>query len=226
MKFVAEGRTLLFVSHNLSVVEAVCSRGLLLLDGKVEELGDIRTVLSRYISIVDEGFLARRRTVETVAGAGLDLVSVTLHDSNGVECYAYPFGSSLDVRIRLKAHRDMPTCFVAVGISDGRLGPLATCSMRGQGGQGVDLRAGEQTITCRLKNLPFAPRNYEVWMGARDASGTVDVLAWSQVAASGSESSSKATVRGSTRRWHGSAPCADRARVAAGGLTWMDSGSL
>ena len=180
-KLVAEGRTLLFVSHNLSIVEAVCSRGLLLLDGKVEELGDIRSVLSRYVSIVDDGFLARRRTDQTVAGAGLDLVSVTLHDSNGAECYAYPFGSGLDVRIRLKAHRDLPSCHVAVGISDGRLGPLATCSMR-QDGQGVDLRAGEQTITCRLKNLPLAPRNYEVWVGARDASGTVDVLAWSQVA--------------------------------------------
>jgi hypothetical protein len=138
-------------------------------------------VLSRYIAIVDEGFQARRRTDQTIVGAGLDLVSATLHDSNGAECYVYPFGSGLDVRVRLEAHNDLPNCHVSIGISDGRQGPLASCSML-QDGQGIDLRAGGQTITCRLKNLPLAPRNYEVWAAVRDAGGTVEVLPWSQVA--------------------------------------------
>jgi ABC-type polysaccharide/polyol phosphate transport system ATPase subunit len=34
-KLVAEGRTLLFVSHNLPAVESLCSRGFFLLDGHV-----------------------------------------------------------------------------------------------------------------------------------------------------------------------------------------------
>jgi len=79
-KLVAEGRTLLFVSHNLFIVEAVCSRGLLLLDGKVEELGQIKDVLSRYIAIVDEGFQARRRTDQRIEGIGLELLSALNRD--------------------------------------------------------------------------------------------------------------------------------------------------
>src|SRR5205807_8773259 len=51
---VTEGRTLLFVSHNLSAVEAICRRGLFLLDGRVAAIGDMRNVLRRYLDWVDE----------------------------------------------------------------------------------------------------------------------------------------------------------------------------
>ena len=222
-KLVAEGRTLLFVSHNLFIVEAVCSRGLLLLDGKVEKLGDIRGVLSRYIAIVDEGSRpgdGRR----AIAGLGVDLLSTTLHDAKASSATRTRPARALDVRLRLDAHHDLPNCHVSIGISDGRHGPLVTCSTLG--GQGVDLRPGEQTVTCRLKGLPLEPRNYEVWMNVRDASGTVECSSGPRLPSSGSVSSTEATVRiprdaGMARR-----PCADRARVAAGGLTWMDSDSL
>src|SRR2546428_8658610 len=38
-KLVGEGRTLLFVSHNLSAVEAICRPGIFLLDGPVHAAG-------------------------------------------------------------------------------------------------------------------------------------------------------------------------------------------
>src|SRR2546421_13103296 len=48
-KLVAEGRTLLFVSHNLSAVEAVCGRGVFLLDGRVQVAGAVREALRAYL---------------------------------------------------------------------------------------------------------------------------------------------------------------------------------
>ena len=179
-KLVAEGRTLLFVSHNLFIVEAVCTRGLLLLDGKVEELGEIRTVLSRYISIVDEGLQARRRTDQRIEGVGLELLSATLHDAAGAERYTFSSGEGFEVRLRLKAHHELSNCQVSVGLTDGRHSPLAFCSML-EDARGVELRTGEQTVTCRLSGLPLRPRNYEVSMSVRDASGLVELIEWSQV---------------------------------------------
>src|SRR5439155_9653048 len=49
---VAEGRTLLFVSHNLSAVEAVCQRGIFMLDGRVQAMGDVKTTLLTYLDLV------------------------------------------------------------------------------------------------------------------------------------------------------------------------------
>src|SRR2546429_3463583 len=54
MRLVAEGRTLLFVSHNLSAVEAVCGRGLFFLDGQVRAAGGVREALRSYLEWVDD----------------------------------------------------------------------------------------------------------------------------------------------------------------------------
>jgi lipopolysaccharide transport system ATP-binding protein len=44
------GRTVLFVSHNMAAVEVLCSHGLLLRHGQVEDVGPIRKVVSTYMS--------------------------------------------------------------------------------------------------------------------------------------------------------------------------------
>jgi lipopolysaccharide transport system ATP-binding protein len=43
-----EGRTVLFVSHNLAAVRTLCSRGILLEQGRISTTGDIEHVLFRY----------------------------------------------------------------------------------------------------------------------------------------------------------------------------------
>lgn len=46
-----QGRTVLFVSHNMTAVKALCNRGLLLNKGRIECNDDMNTVLSRYSNI-------------------------------------------------------------------------------------------------------------------------------------------------------------------------------
>ncbi|GHS86533.1 ABC transporter [Synergistales bacterium] len=43
-----EGRTVLFVSHNMSAVASFCGRGLLLEQGSVSSVGDISSIVARY----------------------------------------------------------------------------------------------------------------------------------------------------------------------------------
>lgn len=45
----SEGRTVLFVSHNMAVVRQLCSRGILLKNGRLTEDGDIENVVASYI---------------------------------------------------------------------------------------------------------------------------------------------------------------------------------
>ena len=45
-----EGRTVLFVSHNMLAVKSLCTRGLLLDNGKIEATGKIEDVIYRYTS--------------------------------------------------------------------------------------------------------------------------------------------------------------------------------
>lgn len=49
-----QGRTVLFVSHNMMAIKSLCTKGLLLNKGMIEMHSDLNSVLSRYGSGVDE----------------------------------------------------------------------------------------------------------------------------------------------------------------------------
>lgn len=44
-----EGRTVLFVSHNMGAIKNLCTKGLLLTKGKMEYMGDIDTIVTKYM---------------------------------------------------------------------------------------------------------------------------------------------------------------------------------
>src|SRR5437667_4443810 len=44
-----QGRTILFVSHNLTAIQSLCTRTIWLQDGQVEKVGDTRDVVSGYL---------------------------------------------------------------------------------------------------------------------------------------------------------------------------------
>ena len=49
-----EGRTILFVSHNMAALQNMCSRGVYLKDGQVAATGSIADVISEYLDLTDE----------------------------------------------------------------------------------------------------------------------------------------------------------------------------
>ena len=65
-----EGRTVIFVSHNLSIIQALCKRGILLEHGRVQADGPIRHAIDQYL-----------RTLEQAASG--DLLERTDRDSRG-----------------------------------------------------------------------------------------------------------------------------------------------
>jgi lipopolysaccharide transport system ATP-binding protein len=56
-----EGRTVLFVSHNMTAVKALCTRAVLLRDGKVAAQGNTIDVIKEYMSQTSMGGAAERR---------------------------------------------------------------------------------------------------------------------------------------------------------------------
>jgi lipopolysaccharide transport system ATP-binding protein len=50
-----EGRTVIFVSHNMSAVNSLCSKTILLDKGQVREIGDTMPVVSKYLTHMDGG---------------------------------------------------------------------------------------------------------------------------------------------------------------------------
>ena len=57
-----EGRTVLFVSHNMASIRALCEKGVLLEKGKIVYSGEIGDVVERYVSMSDADLSIRKRT--------------------------------------------------------------------------------------------------------------------------------------------------------------------
>jgi lipopolysaccharide transport system ATP-binding protein len=68
-----QGRTVLFVSHNMDAIARLCSRCLLLRDGALHQLGDTRSVISTYLG--GEGGISFRFTPGDGQAAAPDAVA-------------------------------------------------------------------------------------------------------------------------------------------------------
>jgi ABC-type polysaccharide/polyol phosphate transport system ATPase subunit len=176
---VREGRTLLFVSHDLPAVEALCSRAIFVLGGRVEEDGPARPVISRYLAWTDE---QRHRVLDpdAQAGNGLRLAAATLHDLSGEERYAFRTGEGIELRLRFRSEGELRRPHVNVGISDGRAGLLVQCSML-HDGEAPERVGPEWECRCRIERLPLRPRLYQVFCDVYGERGHGVLTAWTQV---------------------------------------------
>ena len=64
-----EGRTILLVSHNMSAIEKLCQRCILLKDGRIEEFGETGLVVKKYLNVMSKNIentplIDRKRTTQ------------------------------------------------------------------------------------------------------------------------------------------------------------------
>ncbi|MFN4285584.1 MAG: ABC transporter ATP-binding protein [Lacibacter sp.] len=89
-----EGRTVLFVSHNLSAINSLCNKGLLLQNGRVQMMGNVDKVLNAYQlsgkKLMSELNLEKRFGTGSIKIADIELISS--HETGLIAS-----GSALDI---------------------------------------------------------------------------------------------------------------------------------
>ena len=162
-----DGRTVLFVSHNMTAIRELCVKSLWLQDGKVRKAGLINEIVYAYL-----------RDVRASASTGVFSASQTKSDGR-VELLSYrvtnaagednpPPGTKEDVVIHVKLKINRKIAQAAYGISIiNQFGVLMTCiNTVEQGLVPAPLQAGEATISIKIKNIVFLPGIYtaSVWV--------------------------------------------------------------
>jgi lipopolysaccharide transport system ATP-binding protein len=77
-----EGRTVLFVSHNMPSVQKLCSRALLLDQGRVKQVGDVSEIVSSYLYLGGENSLSWER--EDTSGKAACFKRIYAADPDGL----------------------------------------------------------------------------------------------------------------------------------------------
>jgi lipopolysaccharide transport system ATP-binding protein len=63
-----EGRTVLFVSHNMASIATLCTTGMVLSNGQLKYVGDIESAISVYTDREDNGVLEKKYTFDSAPG--------------------------------------------------------------------------------------------------------------------------------------------------------------
>ncbi len=149
----AAGTTLIFVSHDLAALEALCAEGIWLRDGVVESRGPIAEPLGAYREWVERTAAAGGAT----AGDGeVGLASVAVVPLGGE---ALPLtGADVEVRVALTSPRARSGT-VCIGVSQGTAAPVFVLR------RDVELEEGRTDIACVMHDLPLPAGQFYVWLG-------------------------------------------------------------
>ena len=102
-----QGRTVLFVSHNMPSVQQLCTSGLMLSHGTALYRGPIDGTIAQYMSSLDQTSRQELRSRKDREGDGrLRVVDVSFHDEKGNHPEAAISGQPLRVRIHYESRYD------------------------------------------------------------------------------------------------------------------------
>jgi ABC-type polysaccharide/polyol phosphate transport system ATPase subunit len=104
-----EGRTIVLVTHDMTMVERFCHRALLLTDGEIEMIGDPHDVGRRYIERNFESFHGAAPGHHPGAGrdqppARAEIEDVWLEDESGERVDTVAYGGLLSFHVELAVH--------------------------------------------------------------------------------------------------------------------------
>jgi ABC-type polysaccharide/polyol phosphate transport system ATPase subunit len=176
---VGEGRTLIFVSHNLAAVEAMCQKGLFLLDGRVMKEGSTREALGAYLAWVEQ---QRFRRAPGEGTGVVKLLESTCHTLDGTERYEFESGQGLEIRLRFASEKPIEGPLVNIGITDGRPGLLVHCSMLTDG-TAPDEIGTLWRCHLRIASLPLRPRLYRFFCDVYTSFGHGVLMDWQEAGA-------------------------------------------
>jgi lipopolysaccharide transport system ATP-binding protein len=152
------GRTVLFISHNLAAISALCSRAILLQQGSAIEQGPVDRVLERYIaSVHEEARMSLRARPDRQGDGALRFTELEFVGNRG----AVRAGDEVEVRLKYEAETELRNVMVGIGVNSLLGEPLFLCSTRLTGDR-MQTAPYSGTFVCGIPRLPLTPGRYSV----------------------------------------------------------------
>lgn len=159
---VRRGTTLVFVTHNLDQMRAVCPRAVVLDKGTTVFQGSSREAVSHYMEAVSRAYAARPTDVGTGDegdGGSVELSGVRFLDDVGQERSWISPREAVQVELTLRLRRPIRRLVVELNLR-ASVGDNLLSLNSGRGGRMFDAAAGEQTVCVTLPALPLAAGQY------------------------------------------------------------------
>jgi ABC-type polysaccharide/polyol phosphate transport system ATPase subunit len=170
------GKTILLVTHDMSMVERFCHRAMMLRDGRIELLGDPATVGRRYLQVNFAETIGL--DFEQIDSPAASVREVWFSDEHGGRLDSVGHGQPFAVNARIEAHESIDYPLVELWISDrdGRRA-FAAATATGEGGVPTALEAGQTLdVTILLEEPRLASDRWYLGCVIKRGSAGVDIV--------------------------------------------------
>jgi lipopolysaccharide transport system ATP-binding protein len=159
-----EGRTVLFVSHNMAAVSHLCDWAVQLDAGRVIRSGSTDEVVRAYLDeAAGAGRLALEERPDRKGSGQLRVRAVTLRDRTGRDVGALRLGEPALIELEYESPAERPLSNVAVWLHlDSLFGQRVTTLHNELAGQEFETLPPRGTIACELPRLPLLPGAYQL----------------------------------------------------------------
>jgi lipopolysaccharide transport system ATP-binding protein len=158
-----EGRTVLFVSHNMVAIESLCNRALLIEQGQLTSSGDTREVIEKYLTLhLDSSHGPRDlschpgRTKSSIPM----MRRVTLLSDLAGPISSVCMGSPVSVQVEFFSNSEPIHPVLGVVVLNQHRSPIFGVNNRFVSGYTFGNPVLDGTITCHFDTLPLMPGKY------------------------------------------------------------------
>jgi lipopolysaccharide transport system ATP-binding protein len=176
-----EGRTLLFVSHNMAAIRSLCSRAVLLTKGEHTVYQNVNECIDHYLSSDDSKSTNEINTTSIPrpssgvdATEGLRIVNIKLDFPEGTG--TFKTGRPMSVAIDFTVNELLPKVNIGFVVYSSENARLFDCRSFDANHSGIDLAPGRYRALATVRNNPLNPGLYFLSFGARCESKLLDYL--------------------------------------------------
>jgi len=172
-----QGRTVVFVSHNMGAMMQLCPESILLQNGLLISRGASKDIVDQYLaSLSVSGDGSELAHLKDRSGDGrLRFVNAYLQDEKGKQTHFPIAGHPVDIVLEFIAQENlshvqfMITLYNSLGI------PVTHCDLDAYGKR-IPIAKGNGKIECHIPRLPLPKGRYRIAIGANDDLGHLDGL--------------------------------------------------
>lgn len=167
-----EGRTVLFVSHNLSQVSSICQKGILLDKGKKAAEDSIAKTVTFYLSSGKTESRIDLRHFPRIGIKSNDFTLTSLIINNGKSIFA---GEEMKLEIQFKTDVPIAELLLGFSITDAQNSPLIECRSSSSFEKLSIGRSGQYSMRVSF-NPKLKEGVYNINLGARSSKGFLEFI--------------------------------------------------
>lgn len=158
-----EGRTVLFVSHNMAAVEKLCQHAIVLHQGKVQYVGSRAEAIMQYLTGLSNRLISLRDRADRQGSGEVRVVAIEVRDEKGNVLDAVKAGQTIDIYLYFEKYSNIKLTKILVGLLVGTQLDFPVFLQHNrltQSDFGLIPECG--AFVCRINNLPLIPSIYKI----------------------------------------------------------------